>query len=130
MARRRGGKQSAAKVVKNFVTEMHMLDHSTGTLEQKRKWETLKAVHGSKLEERVLAIRSGPWGITKSEAKVAVVGELGYDCMDTALRLGIDEHTVKNHRTEIRRKVGIPRSECEFGLLFLRLLPTGKKNSE
>jgi DNA-binding CsgD family transcriptional regulator len=105
-------------------------DHKQDLAEQKRKWNLLRAKHGPELEERVLAILSGPWGITRAEAKVAVLGELGYDCMDSAILLGLDDHTVKNRRAEIRRKTGMPRSECEFGSIFLRLLPVIQKNLE
>jgi DNA-binding NarL/FixJ family response regulator len=81
------------------------------------KWEKLNADSGGKLEERVLEIRLDPCKLTRIEAIIVVFAELGKDCMTTADLLGIEEHTVENHRSDIRKKKKAPRNQ-KFDMLF------------
>jgi DNA-binding CsgD family transcriptional regulator len=103
------------------------VDRYSDSDEEERNWKKLKTEHGTKLEERTAAIRSGPWGITRREARVAVLGTLEYSVAKTAVALGIDIHTVENHRTHIRNKVGIPANERAFDMLFTPTPPPEKK---
>ncbi len=87
--------------------------------ERKRRWNKLKEKHGAPLEELVTDIRSGPWGISQAQARVGAMGAFKYDCLDTAIAMGLEEHTVRNHRTTIRRKTGITKKQRAFDMLFL-----------
>jgi DNA-binding CsgD family transcriptional regulator len=99
--------------------------------ERKRRWNKLNEKHGAPLEECVMAIRSGPWGISRAEARVAAMGKLKYDCLDTAIAKGLDEHTVRNHRASILGKMGISAKQKAFDMLFLQTAhPPPQENSE
>jgi FixJ family two-component response regulator len=81
------------------------------------KWDKMNADSGRKLEERVLEIRLDPCELTRIEAIIVVLAELRKDCMATALLLGIEEHTVENHRSDIRKKKKARRNQ-KFDMLF------------
>ena len=83
------------------------------------KWDKLNAEHGGRLEKRVHEIRSGPWGMTRLEAKIAALAEIGLDNMAAGDILGVDEHTIHNHHTIIRKKRGLTRKQCAYDMLFL-----------
>jgi DNA-binding CsgD family transcriptional regulator len=103
------------------------INHNESPAERKRRWNKLKEKHGAPMEKRMSAIRSRPWGISRAEAKISALSELEYGIAGSAEVLGIDEQTVKNHRTDIRNKVGIPQEELPFDLIFIRLLPSTEK---
>lgn len=91
------------------------------------KWDKLNAERGGRPEERVRAIRYGPWGLTRLEAKIALLAEMGLDNMAAGDILGISEHTIHNHHVVIRRKRGLTRKQRPFDMLFL---PPPAKNEE
>ena len=83
------------------------------------EWEKLNIEHGGRLEERVRLIRLDPCRMTRIEAKVSALAEIGYNPMETAIALGRDEQTIKNHRVDIRHKKKAPRKGMPFDMLFL-----------
>ncbi len=91
--------------------------------EHRRRWNKLKAELGEKLDERVRVIRAGPWHITHTEAKISALAERGYDSVATAIAFDVDEHTITNHRADIRKKTGMPSGEYDFDMIFILLLP-------
>lgn len=105
-----------------FVTVMSAFDthNAFGAVPQgDAKWKKLNADHGGQLEERVRLFRDRPERFTHTEAQVIALALSGMDCMASAIVLGCDEHTVENHRSNIRRKLGKPRKGGEdFDLLF------------
>ena len=95
-----------------------------GAERQERLWSILNAAHGGRLEARAKEIRSGPVHITKMEARMGVVAEmLNYDCWRTAKALGINVHTVENHRSDIRKKIGLTRKDSSFDMISINYTP-------
>ena len=83
------------------------------------QWEKMNADKGGELENRVLEIRRDPCEPTRFEAIIVVLAELGKNPTQTAIILGIEEHTVHNYHSRIRKKKGISKEEePEFDMLF------------
>ncbi len=95
-----------------------------GAERRERLWSKLNAAHGGRLEARAKEIRSGPIHITKMEARVGVVAEmLNYGCAKTAEALHRDEQTIKNHRRDIRKKMGMTVMDSAFDMIFINYPP-------
>jgi DNA-binding CsgD family transcriptional regulator len=85
---------------------------------RERGWSKLDLDAGGKLVERASAIRLAIRTLTRKEAMVIVLAERGCDCWVTAEVLGIALHTVENHRSSVRHKMGATR-DMAFELLFI-----------
>jgi len=92
-------------------------------------WEKLNAEYKGKLQERVSVLLKNYPYLTAVEAKVAALAEIGYNCMKTAIALGREEHTIHNHRSDIRRKTGVGRG-TPFHRIFLRERERRKLNEK
>jgi DNA-binding CsgD family transcriptional regulator len=82
------------------------------------EWDKLNVKEGGFLDDRIHEIRSGHPLVTYMEAKTKVLAEHGYDCMDTAIALGIDVGTVHNHHSHLRHKAGVGK-DAPFHSIFL-----------
>jgi DNA-binding CsgD family transcriptional regulator len=83
------------------------------------QWYKMNADSGGKLEDRLLEIRLDPCALTRKQAIIVVVAEIGKDNMEAGRLLGIDEHSVENYHTRIRKKKGISKEEePDFDMLF------------
>jgi hypothetical protein len=118
------------KKVTFAMTPQNDIELDEDSAEHRRKWNKLKDKHGPKLEERVRVIRAGPWHITRAEARNSALAELEYSVGAAAAALGVEENTVTNHHTRIRQKTEMSRKECDFDMIFIRLLPPDEKNEQ
>jgi len=100
--------------------------------EREVQWKRLNEEHGGRLEERVREIRLDTCGMSRIEAKVSALAEIGYNPMQTAIVLGIEEHSVENYRSDIRKKKKVPRGKGKpFDMIFSlppeKITAAGKK---
>jgi DNA-binding CsgD family transcriptional regulator len=92
-------------------------------------WEKLNTEYKGKLQQRVSVLLKNYPYLTTVEAKVTALAEIGYNCMKTAIALGRDEHTIHNHRSDIRRKTGVGR-KTPFHRIFLPTIEERERERE
>jgi hypothetical protein len=83
-------------------------------------WNKLNAEMNGELEARIHKIRNSCTLLTRTEAINSVLAEQGYDCMDTALFLGVSDRTIHNHHWHVRKKSGNTRKDIPFHTIFLK----------
>ncbi|HWF45295.1 MAG TPA: hypothetical protein VG537_11695, partial [Candidatus Kapabacteria bacterium] len=77
-------------------------DSLNGSAKQDAAWKKLNGESGGKLDARVKALRLCPEKLTRTEARIVTLAENDYDRWHAAKILGIQLHTLENHRTNIR----------------------------
>jgi DNA-binding NarL/FixJ family response regulator len=83
------------------------------------QWDKLNADRGGKLENRIDEIRLDRCALSRKQAIIVVAGEMGKNPAQIAQFLDIDEHTVHNYHTLIRKKKDVSKEEePEFDMLF------------
>jgi DNA-binding CsgD family transcriptional regulator len=82
------------------------------------EWDKRNVSFGGAMNERVHAIRSRNPAITKTEARMKVLAEHGFDAADSAIFYGIDESTVLNHHSKFMHKAGVGR-DVLFRMIYM-----------
>lgn len=83
-------------------------------------WDKLNTQTNGEYDARIHEIRQMCMRLTRTEAMTSVLAEHGYDCMDTALILGVSDRTVHNHHWHVRQKSGKTRKDIPFQTIFLQ----------
>jgi hypothetical protein len=79
-------------------------DSRNDPAKQDAAWKKLNVELGGKLDARVKALRLCPEKLTRMEARIVALAENDYDRWHAAKILGIQLHTLENHRTNVRHK--------------------------
>jgi|GEM_PF-4654410 len=92
-------------------------------------WIKLNAEHGGKLEQRVHALLEEHSELSRIDAQIVALAQERWGAGKIAELLGIEEQTVYNHVSKMRKKAGIAR-DVRFRMLYLPRATDSSKGDE
>ena len=78
--------------------------------DKEKNWDALNSTSAGILNDFVHKIRRDFPNITKTEARIKVLADQGYDSTESARILCMDVDTLYNHRSHMRTKTGAQRN--------------------
>ena len=85
---------------------------------EEMNWERANASHGGRPQARVRDLLHAHPELSITDARIKALSEMGMNTLKIALLLGLEEKTVYNHQSRIRKLAGAPRSVSFRNVFF------------